>query len=452
MLPSGTFLFVGEPSVELEEATDYLVFDKSLAIIDLMEEIQRIFQRYEEWENNMQRAAINGQDLKKLGMLSTAILDNPIQFYNQKTLNCIFNAYEEGKYELPDSFPEVSESGYMQPELLVNLKIENILSTVAESPMLIIRDNLTLPAIMQDMVIDGSTMGRLIVFQVHKKLDERDMSLLMVFTDFLKQVLMYNPKLYNVHSQFIDVTLSRLIEGNQVRDPAIFSLLQIWNWNVEDAYFCLAAKLPVYDKDPSSLNTLAVAISQKVNCNCYLTHDDAVVFVFNLSASGKTRDMYLKQLLPMLRDNLLKAGISTVFHDFRKLHAYYVQALEGLKIGMKTDPSFWYFRFENYAIRYLTDQLTQKMDVHTFCPEKLLELMEIDRKKQNQYVHILKTWLACGMNISETAKRVYMHRNTLLYKLDRIKEILGNTLENYESRLLLMLALQILEYEGEERI
>lgn len=278
MLPSGTFLFVGEPSVELEEATDYLVFDKSLAIIDLMEEIQRIFQRYEEWENNMQRAAINGQDLKKLGMLSTAILDNPIQFYNQKTLNCIFNAYEEGKYELPDSFPEVSESGYMQPELLVNLKIENILSTVAESPMLIIRDNLTLPAIMQDMVIDGSAMGRLIVFQVHKKLDERDMSLLMVFTDFLKQVLMYNPKLYNVHSQFIDVTLSRLIEGNQVRDPAIFSLLQIWNWNVEDAYFCLAAKLPVYDKDPSSLNTLAVAISQKVNCNCYLTHDDAVVF------------------------------------------------------------------------------------------------------------------------------------------------------------------------------
>ena len=56
------------------------------------------------------------------------------------------------------------------------------------------------------------------------------------------------------------------------------------------------------------------------------------------------------------------------------------------------------------------------------------------------------------MNISETAKRLYMHRNTLLYKLDKIREILGNTMENYESRLLLMLALQILEYEGEEKV
>ena len=285
-LPNGTFLFVGEPLIEPEETMDYLVFDEHLAIIDLMERIQRIFQRYEEWEGNLQRAAINGQELKKLGMLATAILDNPIQFYNQKTLNCIFNVYEAGNYELPDSFPEVNESGYMQPELLLNLKIENILSTVAKHPMLIIRDNLTLPAIMQDIVIDGSTMGRIIVFQVHKKLDERDMSLLMVFTDFLKQVLMYNPKLYNVHSQFIDVTLSRLIEG----------------------------------------------------------------------------------------------------------------------------------------------------------------------EKQNQYIHIFKTWLACDMNISETAKRLYMHRNTLLYKLDKIREILGNTLENYESRLLLMLALQILEYEGEEKV
>ena len=105
-LPNGTFLFVGEPLIEPEETMDYLVFDEHLAIIDLMERIQRIFQRYEEWEGNLQRAAINGQELKKLGMLATAILDNPIQFYNQKTLNCIFNVYEAGKYELPDSFPE----------------------------------------------------------------------------------------------------------------------------------------------------------------------------------------------------------------------------------------------------------------------------------------------------------------------------------------------------------
>ena len=79
------------------------------------------------------------------------------------------------------------------------------------------------------------------------------------------------------------------------------------------------------------------------------------------------------------------------------------------------------------------------------CPEPLIRLIRYERKKDNQYLKILKTYLACNFNISETAKQLYMHRNTLLYKLERIREILGDTLDRYDARLLLMLALYIIE-------
>lgn len=79
------------------------------------------------------------------------------------------------------------------------------------------------------------------------------------------------------------------------------------------------------------------------------------------------------------------------------------------------------------------------------CPEPLIRLIRYEQKKDHQYLKILKTYLACNSNISETAKQLYMHRNTLLYRLDRIREILGDTLDRYDTRLLLMLALYIIE-------
>ncbi len=446
-----SFILIGEPEHKLAQTLNYLIIKADTKPIDLLEKVQEIFHRYMEWELCLQAAVIKEQGLKALAVISLNIFHNPMQFYNQKTLNCIFSVYDSTSYTLPEAFPEVDENGYMHPDLLLDLKIENILSTVAEKPMLITREHLALPAIMQDVIINGSTVGRIILFQVHKRLDERDMSLMTVFVNIIRQALIHNPKLYDIHSQFIDTTLSGLLTGKPIKDAAIFSLLQIWDWNVQDAYFCLAAKLPLNDKDTSSLTTLALTISRTIQCNCYLIHDDAIIFIINLTSAKTTRDVHLKLLLPVLRDNLLKAGISTIFHDFRKLRQYYIQALAGLQTGMRLNPSSWYFRFENYSLPYLANQLLKDMEPETLYPESLHSLIALDRQKNQQYIYILKTWLSCNMNISETARKLYMHRNTLLYKLEKIKEIMGNTLENYESRIFLMLILKIREFTQKEQ-
>ncbi|MDE6667755.1 MAG: helix-turn-helix domain-containing protein [Clostridia bacterium] len=43
----------------------------------------------------------------------------------------------------------------------------------------------------------------------------------------------------------------------------------------------------------------------------------------------------------------------------------------------------------------------------------------------------VETYLGCGMNISETARRLYMHRNTLMYRLGNIRKNTGLDLSNF---------------------
>lgn len=440
-----SFLFLQQPPDIVCSSCNCLIIHPNVPPEELLVRLQELFAYYQQWENQLYLASMKQCSLSEFGKLSLKIFDNPIQFYNQKTLNCVFAVADSSRYNLPDSFPSVDENGYMSMEHLLNLKLENVLDTLAVRPMYIKRDTLTLPAIMQDIIIQHSHIGRIIVLEVHKPLDERDMALVMVLTEHIRQFLLHNPALYGAHSRYIDRTLSRLICGEHVKDATIVSALQFLEWEPQHEYFCLTAKLPEYDHSRNSLHMLAVTISSITKSNCFLIHEDSLIFLFNLTVSGLTRDEHLKTLLPVLRDNLLKVGISTPFNDFKQLYNYYKQASIALQTGVQSDPSFWYFRFENYALKYMAAKIYQDMEPTVLCPEGLVQLIKYDRKKDNHYVHILKTYLECNMNISETAKRLYMHRNTLLYKLERIKEILGVTLEKHETRLLLMLALYILE-------
>ena len=58
------------------------------------------------------------------------------------------------------------------------------------------------------------------------------------------------------------------------------------------------------------------------------------------------------------------------------------------------------------------------------------------------------TYLECGCNLIRTAERLFLHKNTLLYRLNHIKGILRCDLSDADDRLLLMLSFKLLERDG----
>ena len=81
--------------------------------------------------------------------------------------------------------------------------------------------------------------------------------------------------------------------------------------------------------------------------------------------------------------------------------------------------------------------------------ELVVPLSDYDRKRGSDLIKTLSIYFDTGTNASETADRLFLHRNSLLYRLERIQELTGLDLKNPDARLALQLGL-LAAREGDE--
>jgi purine catabolism regulator len=98
-------------------------------------------------------------------------------------------------------------------------------------------------------------------------------------------------------------------------------------------------------------------------------------------------------------------------------------------------------------VRPMLEELSQSRDLEPF--EGLVEpLVAYDQERGRDLIRTLKVYLAAGANASEAADRLFLHRNSLLYRLARIGELTGLDLKDPRARLALQLGLLSLERRG----
>ena len=84
------------------------------------------------------------------------------------------------------------------------------------------------------------------------------------------------------------------------------------------------------------------------------------------------------------------------------------------------------------------------MRAETLFSQGLRAMVEHDRRKSGEYIKTLDTYLQNEMSVTKTAKALYIHRSSLLKRLDSIQRLLGDDLSNPERRLYYRLCLSLL--------
>ena len=174
--------------------------------------------------------------------------------------------------------------------------------------------------------------------------------------------------------------------------------------------------------------------------------DIAIVKQLEGNATGETLEKIARRIEDTLKNELfLKPiiGIGTVAEHLRELADAYKEAQTAIDVCKVFDTEKSIINYENLGIGRLIYQLPT-----TLCEIYLTEVFKknsIDALDQETLFTINK-FFENNLNVSETSRKLFVHRNTLVYRLEKIKKLTGLDLRLFDHAIVFKVALMVRKY------
>ncbi len=142
----------------------------------------------------------------------------------------------------------------------------------------------------------------------------------------------------------------------------------------------------------------------------------------------------------------LRIGISNSFGNIENLANYYEQAQAALELGQKLKPEELVCQYQNYQIFVLFSETREPDKLGRFCHPALATLRQYDHKNNSELYKTLCVYIDKGCNIKLTSESLFIHRNSLVYRLNRIIELCHIDFSDVNTIFLLRLSFLIDRY------
>lgn len=136
-------------------------------------------------------------------------------------------------------------------------------------------------------------------------------------------------------------------------------------------------------------------------------------------------------------------GIGSAADNIKDISRSYREAQAALEVGRVFDTDKNIVSYENLGIGRLIYQLPT-----TMCEMFLNEVFQKDslEKLDHETLSTIQCFFENNLNVSETSRKMFVHRNTLVYRLDKIKKMTGLDLREFEDAITFKVALMVKRY------
>lgn len=420
------------------------LIEASIPPENVYNDIQAIFDQAEQWYESLLTSRIRGESIQQLLELSYSFFGNPLTVIG---MDFVIIASVGSRYaRFHEKVMGSSEDSYRQ---VVKLKKDELYNSVRELdgyffyPKEITGDG----SLCVNLKRNGQTTHRLLLLEEEGPLREPQGFLLEILASMVEHALEHNTMHRSNREQDFKPVFTSILNDPAADYVTMSQKLSALGWPSTSYYFCFI--LEITDLDQKNLTALSITtyLENLLPHSCSLVHRSFIVTFVNLTLGGLTIDDITQKLYYFVHDSYLQTGYSRSMLGHMNLRRQYVQAKIALRFGKSQNPTQWIHPFNAISFSYLLKECTHRLPSYMISHENLLKLKYIDENQHTEYMKTLRLYLDHHKNAVQTAKALYIHRSTFLYRLDKIKQILESDLEDTEEVLYLMLSFRLIEME-----
>ncbi len=291
----------------------------------------------------------------------------------------------------------------------------------------------TTPAI-SNLFVDNEHEGWLIVISSSHNHTQAQFDIQDAFAQKIEEALRLKRNISNNMSRtsiFTDI-----LSGEATDESLIYQRLASLNWNRDDSKVIYAIRQIERQKNPQHvierfLNSIDIS-------SACVKHDGDLLFFVNAThVNLKTIEESMKPTLTMCG---CSAGRSEIFKNIFEIP----QQCDAAKVASKPSlQSGLIVSFQQVKLSYAIS-LIQKHAAADIKHDALDTLKHYDNTHDTNLLNTLFAYLKYALNATATAQALFIHRSTLLYRLERIEELTKIDLDDPDERLLLELSFKLL--------
>ena len=238
--------------------------------------------------------------------------------------------------------------------------------------------------------------------------------------------------------------LKSFLEAGEMTKPEVPQWLERQVSSGEQRYYLLlfnggsSQSTPFFDVDS------VLALLDRLFPRDICTRLEAGVVLLIKCSEGFRHSAGMEALLPALSPNV-NVGISNPFCSLAEAgHGALRQARSALELGSALHPDRQCYFYEDYAVYTALRAAANRIDLQELLPTGLQELMKTDTSGES--LHTLEVYLSTGGKKARAAELLYIHLNTLKYRLSTLSSKLDADLDDPATMFSLEHALHIVRY------
>ena len=439
-----------------------VIINENIELEDLFCEVQGVFTLVSNWCEQMQEAVIQERSMQVILNMSEAVIGN---FISISDSSLALLAYTK---KTPTDDPislYLIENGYHSEETVRKFKMYKRYETWTNSEELIVNESSEIAKhtiVSRAFTFNDTYFMHVVMSCNHRRLTP---GLLDLF-EYLTRILVYcvrkewekEKSLSNMYnSLFKDLMSGKLRERERVYERArIIGLSQ-------DSEYYLLLLTEDLRGNASFPGYMTQEISQMFPSIKPVLYNPRLVLLLQSPGStclAEQQDMWEK-LNAYFQKNNVFCGVSEVFDDLLDIPDAYQQAETALHEGIidgaernaaydETSELRNIAHFDKYYACCLLDrsEKAERFWKSSQYGKKLLRLHKNDIDKQTNNMKVLYTYLKHERRAADAAAVLHMHRNNVSYRIARIEEMLGLSLDDLQTRSNLLMSLLLYKYFG----
>lgn len=195
---------------------------------------------------------------------------------------------------------------------------------------------------------------------------------------------------------------------------------------------------------PALLHYIHKQLEERLpHINSIVYEDSISLLLTNLQKLPESEVTIHKQMASVyssLQDLNLVYGISDRFENLLEIKTYLYQSRQALVVANTKDEDFTYSIYSQCVLEDIFSKIRSGIESRNSIHPALSLLTALDQEAGTEYYHTLETYMKNMLNSSKSSAILNIHRNTLLYRINKIKDHTGIDFDNQKTCMHLLLS------------